>query len=104
MVAFPWQDGGRSSRLRGLAKGCCGWWCLPLLPVEAPEVPRRRSHGRWVLAVHGIVPVTKELLPRGPVALGDGSGIELLMGDLFEGAGVPCAGERQCGLLGPQPG
>lgn len=89
--------------LKGLAKG---WWCLPLLPVEAPEVPRRGSHGRWVLAIHGIgiVPVTKELLPWGPVALGDGGDIELLVGDFFEGARVPCAGERQCGLLGPEPG
>lgn len=90
-VAFPWQDGGCSSRLKSLAKVWPGWWCVPLLPVEAPEVPRRGSHGWLVLAIHGIVPVTKELLPWGPVALGDGSDVELLMGDFFEGARVPCA-------------
>lgn len=103
-MVFPWQDTGCSLRLKGLAKGWHGLWCLPLLPVEAPEVPRRGSHGRRVLAIQGIVPVTKELLPWGPVALGDGGDIELLMGDFLEGARVPCAGETQCGLLGPQPG
>lgn len=69
-----------------MAKGWRGWCCLLLLPVEAPEVPCRGSHGRWVLAIHSVVPVTKELLPWGPVALGDGGDIELLVGDFFEGA------------------
>lgn len=88
----------------GLGQGLAWLVGLPLLPVEAPEVPRRGSHGQRVLAIQGIVPVTKELLPWGPVALGDGGDIELLMGDFLEGARVPCAGETQCGLLGPQPG
>lgn len=54
--------------------------------------------------MHSIILVTKELLPWGLVALGDGGDIELLVGDFFEGARVPCAEDRQCELLGPQPG
>jgi len=57
-----------------------------VLPVEAPEVPWTGSHQRLVLAVHSVVLVTKELLPRGAVALGDGSDVELLWRDFFEGA------------------
>lgn len=70
------------------------------LPVEAPEVPRRGSHGWWVLAMHSIILVPKELLPWGLVALGDGGDVELLVGDFFEGARVPCAEDGQCELLG----
>lgn len=57
----------------------------PALPVEAPEVPWRGSHRWLVLAMHSVVLVTEELLPRGAVALGDGGDVELLWGDFFEG-------------------
>lgn len=60
--------------------------CRPVLPVEAPEVPQRGSHGWLVLAMHSLVLVTEELLPWGSVALGNGGDIELLRGDFFEGA------------------
>lgn len=57
----------------------------PALPVEASEIPLRGSHGWLVLAEHSIVLVTEEVVPWGPVALGDGGDIELLWGDFFEG-------------------
>lgn len=58
------------------------------LPVEAPEVPRVGSHGCLVLEVHSVGHAPEEPLPRGAVALGDGSDVELLRGDFSEWARV----------------